>query len=840
MRTFMALFRLPHLVALAGTALIAGCGGGGGGSNNPPPVAAPSALSYPTVAPLTVGTAMATTAPTVTGSVTTWSIAPALPAGLSFNSVSGVLSGTPTAVAAATNHTVTAANAGGSTTTTVSIRVNDLPPAVNYEASRTLLLGTAATLAPTSTGGAVVTWSVAPALPAGLTLGNDGTISGTPAAVSAATNYTITAVNSGGQSQATINIGIEDGALMDLGHTDYVVSSFKSGDRVLSLDQSGHWVLRSFASGQAVVAGDIPCQAPACVIISPNAVALANDRVVIDLGTSLELRDAATGAVAATIALAARPEWWVLASDASYVAAGSATALTVWSKAGAQIFSKAGDYTFTNNFSRARVFAAPAELRLALPALANQATIIETIALPAGTSTQTTALTGNFRSWFLDGESLLANTGNVVHVYSRLGVTQDTTTALPSIGSLGGSAGYFWALESGTTLRWYVVGAGGTPAATLSGLNMQLFPTATTLGIYDSVPNVFRLYTLATASGVTYNLPLRRDVQSYAQGAGSDWVLGLEDGVLVDGPSLATTPRFFTAGKARAIAAGTQFTSVATASGRVYVFDSATKASVAMLPIDAQDIKASADGATLAVLPWVEGPYVTDLGIRIYSLPATTPAYTWPATYGVAPYPVAIELSASGAFLERTQQTGSGLTGTVNPTLGGASTWSGNTHTGIVSTYGVRISPDGSRVASLLPQPFPGRYYENPTNIYVNGVLTGALQPAAPLVWLSNARVLAMKYRTVNPAGGSYIFDGAAIFDETGVSQATPTLPELARAQLVTADSIYAPELNTILSTVSGDTLWSSPRPIPPWGVGGVAGSRVVFVSRAEVRAEPR
>jgi hypothetical protein len=58
--------------------------------------------------------------PTVTNSPTSFSISPALPAGLSFNASTGVISGTPTTFTAATNYTITANN-GCSGTTSISI-----------------------------------------------------------------------------------------------------------------------------------------------------------------------------------------------------------------------------------------------------------------------------------------------------------------------------------------------------------------------------------------------------------------------------------------------------------------------------------------------------------------------------------------------------------------------------------------------------------------------------------------------------------------------------------------------------------------------------------------------
>jgi hypothetical protein len=61
--------------------------------------------------------------PTVTGTVTSYSVAPALPLGLSLNSTSGEISGTPTQPAAAATYTVTAANSSGSTTFALSLKV---------------------------------------------------------------------------------------------------------------------------------------------------------------------------------------------------------------------------------------------------------------------------------------------------------------------------------------------------------------------------------------------------------------------------------------------------------------------------------------------------------------------------------------------------------------------------------------------------------------------------------------------------------------------------------------------------------------------------------------------
>jgi hypothetical protein len=61
--------------------------------------------------------------------MTGYSISPALPAGLSINSSTGAISGTPTVTSANTSYTVTATYAGGSTNTIINICVkSDIKP----------------------------------------------------------------------------------------------------------------------------------------------------------------------------------------------------------------------------------------------------------------------------------------------------------------------------------------------------------------------------------------------------------------------------------------------------------------------------------------------------------------------------------------------------------------------------------------------------------------------------------------------------------------------------------------------------------------------------------------
>jgi hypothetical protein len=92
---------------------------------------APARLVYPTdPAVYAKGVIITPNTPYATGgAITVFRVNPALPAGLSLNPATGVLSGTPTAVAAAAGYEVTGSNSAGSTSVTLTVTVNDQAPA---------------------------------------------------------------------------------------------------------------------------------------------------------------------------------------------------------------------------------------------------------------------------------------------------------------------------------------------------------------------------------------------------------------------------------------------------------------------------------------------------------------------------------------------------------------------------------------------------------------------------------------------------------------------------------------------------------------------------------------
>ena len=186
-------------------------------------VAAPAGLSYTTPNVYTKGTTITALNPTSTGGpITQYTIGPSLPAGLTIDPTTGIISGTPTATSAQTTYTVTGTNASGTITATVVITVNDIVPSgpatpagLSYTTPNVYTTGTAITaLNPTSTGGPITQYTIGPSLPAGLTIDpTTGIISGTPTATSTQTTYTVTGTNASGTITATVVITVNSGVV---------------------------------------------------------------------------------------------------------------------------------------------------------------------------------------------------------------------------------------------------------------------------------------------------------------------------------------------------------------------------------------------------------------------------------------------------------------------------------------------------------------------------------------------------------------------------------------------------------------------------------------------------
>jgi hypothetical protein len=143
-----------------------------------------------------------------------YSVSPALSAGLSISPTTGVITGTSTAISAATMYTVTVTDANSATATaTFNLTVNAAVAATQSVPATTLTMNHAATtFAPVSgSGGAVpLTYSVNPSLPAGLSISSStGAITGTATATSIVTRYTVTVIDANSATAtATFNLTV--------------------------------------------------------------------------------------------------------------------------------------------------------------------------------------------------------------------------------------------------------------------------------------------------------------------------------------------------------------------------------------------------------------------------------------------------------------------------------------------------------------------------------------------------------------------------------------------------------------------------------------------------------
>ena len=185
--------------------------------------------------------------PTSTGgTVATYAISPTLPSGLTFNTSTGVISGTPTAVSASQTYTVTGTTATvscvGTTTFTLEVFNAVAPSSLSYSpATQTVRQGTAITpMTPTISGG-VPTYTISPALPAGLSINaTTGVISGTLTATqTGSVTYTVTATNTGGSTTANVtlvfntaptNIGLTPAAVAENSASGTTVGTLSATD----------------------------------------------------------------------------------------------------------------------------------------------------------------------------------------------------------------------------------------------------------------------------------------------------------------------------------------------------------------------------------------------------------------------------------------------------------------------------------------------------------------------------------------------------------------------------------------------------------------------------------
>ncbi|MCX5542397.1 putative Ig domain-containing protein [Paraburkholderia sp. CNPSo 3076] len=165
---------------------------------------------------------------TTGGEITQYSVSPALPAGLTLDPQTGVITGTPTAVTAPAIFTVTGSNSVDSIDTQLGIEVQAqfvppvgltyVDPVPVYIVGRPIVVNE-----PQYSGGEITRFTVSPALPGGLSIDAlTGAISGMPTTTGVPTTYTVTGSNSAGSVTAQLTIDVNTAVIGEWLPADYM------------------------------------------------------------------------------------------------------------------------------------------------------------------------------------------------------------------------------------------------------------------------------------------------------------------------------------------------------------------------------------------------------------------------------------------------------------------------------------------------------------------------------------------------------------------------------------------------------------------------------------------
>jgi hypothetical protein len=660
--------------------------------------------------------------------------------------------------------------------------------------------------------------------------------------VSASASYVVTAQNSGGQSTVSLTIAVNAGPLLTLGHQSGIAATRATATRVLSVEFGlpQHWILWDYAAASVIATGTAGCGPTGSC--PQNLIDMAGSTAVIVGPTGFEIRAASDGQVLGNISKPFVVNW-MLATDGSYIATWGGTDLSAWSTSGQLLFSKSG------NYGGASVFAAPNELRVAWGPAGQS--VVETIAVPGGASTTGPQFNGLFSSWFTDGTRFITLAGSTALIYSKDGVQLGSIASVPAAATLVGQGN--WVLVNpnyNPPITIYpAAGVTPAPAATYNlGAPVVALASGMTIGVLHENSSVMNVIDLSGAAPVKadYTAPVRLNGQPgtappYAAASASQWVVGNPDGVLLDGASLAGTPRYFGFGRAWSIAGGTGHFAIATALRTILYFNSGTLAMEGQIAFPASELTMSADGTLLAAQGASDAYGVYP--VQVYNLPAASLQYTWPYTYSSASggvIPRDIILSASGNVLGQVLNTlpAGTITLQASAPTGGSTIFSIPVSSPSDIRYwpAIRITPDGTLVAA---QTVAASGQMPAANLLQNGTLVTAFS-GLPGGWLDNSRLLVNNYTATPDA--LILYSGCSIYGPNGSpTSAACALPEeVRRLQPLTSDTIFIPATNQIrvvstgaLSWMSGDAFeWQqSPQ-------AAVAGSTVIFVSGIDLLAQ--
>ncbi len=226
---------------------------------------APFGMFYPAAPHLfTVNTSIGPMVPWIEGgAVSVWEIEPSLPAGLTFNSSNGWISGISPNLVQSSIHTVWANNTGGTISTSIELIVIDEPVKnLTYGVAEVDLAWQRSSLdlIPTWDGGTPVEWDISPQLPVGLLFEN-GRIHGDADTLHEWTNHTVWANNTGGSTSLLLRLRIADMTPANI--------SWENGT-MFAVEANGSVFIRAFNEGPEITTWEVEPSLPNGLSLQPN------------------------------------------------------------------------------------------------------------------------------------------------------------------------------------------------------------------------------------------------------------------------------------------------------------------------------------------------------------------------------------------------------------------------------------------------------------------------------------------------------------------------------------------------------------------------------------------
>ena len=199
-----------------------------------------------------------------------------------------------------------------------------------------------------------------------------------------------------------------------------------------------------------------------------------------------------------------------------------------------------------------------------------------------------------------------------------------------------------WIYQSipGYSLTIYPVNT-NTPAATYSlTVDTVVIGSGSTIGIlpYGVAGNSVIDLSGSTPTKVDYAQPVAL-LSAYGASSSSQWLTGNHYGVLVDGASLSSTPRYFGMGEAWSIAGGTSRVAIATANGSITVMDPSTQTVEKTINFPSSKLEMSSDSGTLGAMSNAnDGQYQPDRTSRYSQLPTGELINSWSYVFEQGPF----------------------------------------------------------------------------------------------------------------------------------------------------------------------------------------------------------